>query len=223
MTAEHAGEQVVTRIGFAERWLERAKGQVVAGNLTRGLLTLVLADAEVHHALEVAGSEHVRRPAVRPVLAPVALAMTALVAVAAMALATDRRSEPVATESAPPIVALSGPAGALLDLVSSVSPAPSVTAAARTPAPPAAGRRVRARTLAQERSAAPAMQQPIARPASVLVSAPTELGAGQPASSPAPAAAVPTVPSTVPQLTAGDLIDLVLAAERALRSDSTRR
>src|SRR2546427_13044079 len=55
MSGRATGDQVVARIGFAQRWLDRAKRQCTDGNLPRSVLTLVLADAEVHHALEAAG------------------------------------------------------------------------------------------------------------------------------------------------------------------------
>src|SRR2546422_200400 len=55
MSGRSTGDQVVARIGFARRWLDRAKRQCTDGNLPRSVLTLVLTDAELHHALEAAG------------------------------------------------------------------------------------------------------------------------------------------------------------------------
>src|SRR5260370_40641422 len=57
-------EQMLSRIGFTERWLARARGQWTAGHHARSLLTLVLADAELRHAMDTAGPR--RRTARRP-------------------------------------------------------------------------------------------------------------------------------------------------------------
>ncbi len=52
-TAEY---QILTRIGFAERWLQRAREECLGGNVARGLLTLVLADGEMRRLLQLSGA-----------------------------------------------------------------------------------------------------------------------------------------------------------------------
>src|SRR5688572_28655366 len=43
---------MIRHIGFAERWLARARAECTRGHVVRGALTLLLAEAEVHHARE---------------------------------------------------------------------------------------------------------------------------------------------------------------------------
>ena len=215
MTAEHAGKQVVARIGFAERWLERARGQVVAGNLTRGILTLVLADAEVHHALEEAGARPPRPRIMRSTVARAVAAIAALIALSAVWPAGDPSSDAATVDHAPPIVFLSPRVGTLLDLLSPVSPASPIVAVPRTNSP-AAVREVLAPS--------PSLRPPAIQPAPVSRKAPAQSPGQMSTAQPTPV--MPPVPTihafqpAVPQLSAGDLIDLVLAAERVLR-DST--
>lgn len=220
MMAEHAGEQIVARIGFAERWLERARGQVVAGNLTRGILTLVLANAEVHHALEVAGAQPSRPRMSRPVLVRAVVTIAVLVTVSAVWLAADPNSDAATVDQAPPIVSLSPGVGMLLNLLSPVSPEPPIVAISPTHTP-AAVREVPVRIPARLRSPHRPATQPMSVPANGPVTGPPQMNTAQPTPVPPPAPAVQAIRPAVPQLSAGDLIDLVLAAERALRSDST--
>src|SRR3989442_15243490 len=72
-------EQMLSRIGFAERWLARARGQWPAGHHARGLLTLVLADAELRHAMETAGGAR-RRTRAHPPTAATGFLLAAVVA-----------------------------------------------------------------------------------------------------------------------------------------------
>lgn len=216
MMAEHAGEQIVARIGFAERWLERARGQVVAGNLTRGILTLVLANAEVHHALEVAGAQPSRPRMSRPVLVRAVVTIAVLVTVSAVWLAADPNSDAATVDQAPPIVSLSPGVGMLLNLLSPVSPEPPIVAISPTHTPAA----VREVSVPLPSHRPPAIQ-PMSVSNKAPIQAPTQMSAAQPTPVTPPAPPIQAIQPSVPQLTAGDLIDLVLAAERVLRSDST--
>src|SRR3989442_14004356 len=107
------GEQVVARIGFAQRWLDRAKRQCTDGNLPRSVLTLVLADAEVHHALEAAGGP--ARAQTRRVT-PAALMLLGAVLVSAFLLASRWPAVSRGVPSpAPTLVRLSSSSGTLLE------------------------------------------------------------------------------------------------------------
>jgi hypothetical protein len=75
-------EQMLSRIGFAERWLARARGQWTAGRHARSLLTLVLADAELRHAMDTAGAR--RRTTARRPTAAVGFLLAAVVASAVL-------------------------------------------------------------------------------------------------------------------------------------------
>src|SRR5947199_10793451 len=91
--------QVLTRIGFAQRWLDRAKRQCTDGNLTRTALTLVLAGAEVHHAIEATGApagEGTRSPT------PFAFLLVRAGVDSAVLLAYRRPVPSMAASSSPP-------------------------------------------------------------------------------------------------------------------------
>ena len=214
MKDERAGDQIVARIGFAETWLDRARRQVADGNLPRGILTLVLADAEVHHAIEVAGTPRPSAASRVPIAVPVLL----LVFVAASAFGLARSSaEPAVLppDAGAPVIALASRVGSLLRLIPAPpeSPAAPVTAVAPAPRP--------------VHAAPPSRPAPPSRRATVAPSAPVTAGnevvpavpASAPPVSPPPEPVVQVPPqSTAPiTLTAGELIDLVLAAERTLR------
>src|SRR3989442_12544360 len=107
------GEQVVARIGFAQRWLDRAKRQCTDGNLPRSVLTLVLADAEVHHALEAAGGP--ARAQTRR-MTPAALMLLGAVLGSAFLLASRWPAvSGVVPSPAPTLVRLSSSPGTLLE------------------------------------------------------------------------------------------------------------
>src|SRR2546428_8973141 len=107
------GEQVVARIGFAQRWLDRAKRQCTDGNLPRSVLTLVLADAEVHHALEAAGGP--ARAQTRRIT-PAAFMLVGAVLVSALLLASRGPAvSGVVSSPAPTLVRLSSSSGTLLE------------------------------------------------------------------------------------------------------------
>src|SRR3989449_4515150 len=113
MSGRATGEQVVARIGFAQRWLDRAKRQCTDGNLPRSVLTLVLADAEVHHALEAAGGP--ARAQTRRIT-PAAFMLVGAVLVSALLLVSRGPAvSGVVSSPAPTLVRLSSSSGTLLE------------------------------------------------------------------------------------------------------------
>lgn len=197
MEGDSRGRQVMARIGFAERWLHRAKRHCGDGDVTRGLLTLVLAQAEMHYALETGGGR-VRVPRRVPTPALLAVGAVALAVVAASWLPPAPPMHGVVASA--PIVKLVAPVGSWLDLVQ----VPSLPNPAALP-------------RAHAGQVRPALHQPNASRSVALAVVPASPSAG---AVPAPAAltVVPT-PSAPPvvHLSAVDLIDLVLAADRTLR------
>ncbi len=113
-------DQMLSRIGFAERWLTRARGQWTAGHHARSLLTLVLADAELRHAMDTAGARP--RTKARYLTATTSLLLAAVVAsallligrwsIAPHAVATTPPPLPVTPSvlSGPPMAAVMRPA-----------------------------------------------------------------------------------------------------------------
>jgi hypothetical protein len=183
-------EQMLSRIGFAERWLARAKRQWVEGHRARSVLTLVLANAEVRHAMEtagVSGRARVRRPAAAAVL----LLATMVAAVLVLIGRWPVSRELVATTPPPLVVRPPSTSGALVDVMRRpplpVTTAPSVPAVTRVAVPPVP---------------APRMPEPLEVSRPVL---PT-LISHRPAVSGSPSSA--SMPN---------LLDLVLTAERVLR------
>lgn len=203
---EGMSQQIVRHIGFAERWLARARQECVQGNVPRSLLTLLLAEAEVHRARLLPREGVATAPAATP-RAPLLTAAVALVAAGALLLAQGRVAEPASEPSpAPLILTLGHQVGRVLALVplgddagtdqaaapSGVRVAPAVPAPVRLPRPP---------VVVTQRPARPA-RNPVGT-ASPSVRPPARDGGSTEASRPV--------------LTEGDLIDLVLAAERSLR------
>lgn len=191
---ERRRDHLAHHIGFAERWLSRAKQEIAQGDLGRSLLTLLLAEAEVHHARSGTAAREAALP--RPSAAVTILGATALAAaiLAGLAAALPRGDVAAALSSSPSVIRFKQPVGSTLALISlvvapapptqAISAPPQVVAAARASRTPI--RRLPARTAGPSRPA--------------------------PASAPVPAAA-PVLVSD------GDLIDLVLAAERSLRGE----
>ncbi|MBI2201468.1 MAG: hypothetical protein HYU43_05950 [Armatimonadetes bacterium] len=108
-------QQVIKRIGFAERWLDRAKRQYQDGDVPRGLLTLVLASAEMTHAIRLAHPAiSTRRRWVVPVAAAAAATAIVLLALAGRPLWMPA---PASSAPAPIVVTLSNRVGTLLELV----------------------------------------------------------------------------------------------------------
>jgi hypothetical protein len=220
MSVETSDTQVLTRIGFAEGWLHRAKAQCADGDVPGGLLTLSLADAEVRFALEAGGWPQARG-IVRSQPSRRWIPWLLLAAAAAVASAWTFRPAAVPADAGivdgPPVVRFSSTIGAVLSAVSvpSAPPAsvqvsrpdvhPRVQRAVTRPAPrPAAAPRPRVEAAPAVRAATTAVRTTTAGTPSVLTT-------------PAPAAAPPPSPVTPFVLSEVDLIDMVLAANQALR------
>jgi hypothetical protein len=219
MSVETSDTPVITRIGFAERWLHRAKAQCADGDVTGGLLTLSLANAEVRFALEAGGWPE-PRGAVR--LQPGRRWLPwLLLAAAAVVSAWTFRPAGVPADAGivdgPPVVRFSSTIGTVLAAVSVPS------------APPASERVTRpdVHPRGQQTATRPAPRQAVAprpRVAAVpAVPAATTAVRAAPAgttsvlTTPAPAAAPTPSPVTPFVLSEVDLIDMVLAANQALR------
>lgn len=219
MTQGGTGEQVAARIGFAEQWLARARGQVSDGQLARGVLTLVLAQAEVHHAMEMAGAPVApRRGRVLPAVSVLALASLAVLAGVRFAAP----QAPPAVEAGPPIVRLSVPVGELLNLIVLPDPGPAASGAEQ-PAPKA----VRSSPARIPVRSIPAPQPAVAPAANSTPAPSVQTTPPSPAAAPAAAPAAPASPSAPAQssgfLSPRELIDLVLTAGNTLRADPLRR
>lgn len=194
-TETQAQYDLVRQIGFAERWLARAREEVAEGQDARGVLSLLLAEAEVHHARErtLPVQESV---ATRPLPLVSILGGTLLAGLLLSGLALRIPSPPVARwevpaalSPAPPIIRFKQSVGSTLALI------PVVVAPIEQRAPASirpletAGRAV-------------GEKRPVVRPAVNRVPV-------------APAAAAPAAAPVL--VSDSELIDLVLAAERSLR------
>jgi hypothetical protein len=213
---DERGTTLNDRIAYAEDWLDQARRRIQDGQMTRGTLALLLAEAELHRARE-AGAPACARPAAgRPWAAWTALGAIALAAVVlAVSLVSHHPlvMAPDSDRAALPIVRLSAGTGEMLRLVTALEP-------------------VVERTVVQSRVIhvrVPVPVQPVvpAAPAAPPVVAPKPVAAGPAVAAPArtvappapvqPAAAVPA-PTVAPSLlTDAEVIDMVLAAERSLR------
>jgi len=182
-------KNLVRQIGFAERWLVRAKQEVSAGNRARSVLNLLLAEAEVHHARETtAPAREMVLPRPAPLVTVLGIAfLAALLLAVPVLLAPPDFSTEVATTAA--VIRFKQQVGSTLALIPVVA-APAPPAVQTSPVAPAAPRAVPRPAL---RPAAPRLAS--ARPV-VIIAAPPP----------------PLVSDT-------DLIDLVLAAERSLRGE----
>ncbi|MGQ0550683.1 MAG: hypothetical protein ACT4PY_13550 [Armatimonadota bacterium] len=208
------------RITFAEDWLARARQQVEDGEQARGVLTLLLAEAEVHRARELGTGRIDAAPlCTRRTLGP-AVAVAAVVTIV-VAAARWRPFDPAAWAAAAwttaaagevsphPIVTLSAGHSSLLALVQApeaiertVTIHVPVPVTVRVPASPATVQR------ADDR---PASMSTSVRPAAAAQPAPRRSEAS------AAAAVPPTVSENSTLLSEAELIDLVLATERSLR------
>ncbi len=218
MKHEHA--QLSERITNAEDWLARARRQLEQGETARGTLTLLLAEAEVHHAREIGmGAAPVRAPLPR---VHAAIGMLTVVALAAALWAAGIQPATVpqstADASSTTIVTLSDGHGRLLELV-------QASAVADAKIEENQGLSVKVRVVRVPvimtppvLSAAPVLGispppvRPGPEPVPVVAAAPVP--PSPPADAPASAAAQPPSP---PVVSDANLIDLVLAAERSLR------
>lgn len=212
VSVETHDQQVIKRIGFAERWLDRAKRQYQDGDVPRGLLTLVLASAEMTHAIRLA------HPAIstrRRWVVPVAVAAAAT-AIVLLALAGRPLWMPAPASSAPApiVVTLSNRVGTLLELVEA-PPDPSAA-----PVPQHASPQVTRRSHAGVKRSARDTER-LAVFATIPVEPVSVRVVQKQVPSPAPAAG-PVIPpaGTIVDYSLSDeeLIDLVLAAERILRT-----
>ncbi len=206
MSAKVNESQVVTRIGFAERWLHRARRHYGDGDATRGLLSVVLADAEMRYALESRGMNLKASP--RRLWIP-ALLLAGTLAVLA-AVTTDWLLPPPAASgaaAAPPIFRLTSPVGMWLNLVQTASTA---NIAPRSQVRHDAVRRsvVRAATVR------PA-------PSPVVQPAPSMSATVAPTASPSQPAPVMVAVPPPAVLSTADLIDLAISADRTLRRAPT--
>ncbi len=207
MNGDPRGRQVMARIGFAERWLHRAKRHCGDGDVTRGLLTLVLAKAEMHYALETGGMS--LKAGSRQRMTPALLGVVALsVAVVVAASWLEPPAPPAHSAAATvPIVRLVTPVGTWLDFVQapvlSTSPLPALVSGAQAVGPRLVVRHGSSALRPSPDQAAPGQALVDADAASVPVTATAVVG---------PAPSAPPV-----LLSAVDLIDLTLAADRTLR------
>ncbi len=206
------------RIANAEDWLARARWQLERGDRARGALTLLLAEAEVHHARELGMAPLPARPRFSWGHGAIgALAVAALIAGVWLSAPLPTASAPTADVRWPTIVALSDGTGSLLHLVQ----APPSTVDSRVAND--AGFKMRV-PLPVVRSAAPQRPSVPAAPAVTVAAPAVTLQAPVVAAPAVPAQPAPvSAPAAVQQqpapavLSEADLIDLVLAAERSLR------
>lgn len=203
------------RITFAEDWLSRAKRQVEYGEQARGVLSLLLAEAEVHRARDL-GTGHVDTMPGRPgrKLGTFAVLASAVAVAAAIGLWQPFGPFAWGTASAGevsphPIVTLSAGTGSMLRMVQ--APQPSLERIVTVPVVVQVMVPLPASPLTMERTAE---RHPGA-------SAPVRSTAAQPAPRRAEASAATAPPPTVSEnstlLSEAELIDLVLATERSLR------
>jgi len=150
-------DQMLSRIGFAERWLARARGQWTAGHHARSLLTLVLADAELRHAMDTAGAR--RRTKARHLTATTGFLLAAVVASALLLIGRWSSTPHAVAITPPPLVVtpsvLPGPPMAAV-----MRPAPLATSAPVHALGPVTGARTESSQMAaplpaQARSASP--------------------------------------------------------------------
>ena len=217
---KHDQAQLSERITNAEDWLARARRQLEQGETARGTLTLLLAEAEVHHAREIGmGAASVRAP-LRRVHAAIGMLTVMALAAAIWASGIQPTTVPQSTAdaSSTTIVTLSDGHGSLLELVQA-----STVAAAKIDENQGLPVKVRV-VRVPVRSI---MTLPVLSPAPVLVTSRPPIGAEPepiiaappvPPSPPADApASVAAQPGSPPVVSDANLIDLVLAAERSLR------
>jgi hypothetical protein len=214
------GSHVIERIEFAERWLDRARRQCEGGDVPQGLLTLFLANAEMTHTLRIA---HEAAPSRRRWFVR-GFAVAAACSLALVALGTwqVRFPTPVSSAEAPVIVTFNHRTGALLDLVETSPSQMSIVveekdvtpeirhARLRTAVRPPLGRKRSVRAIASRPAvhAQAVRKSEIAPPPAQIVSR----------------AVAPSVPSeqtaAAPIPSDAELINLVLTAERTLRTQS---
>lgn len=212
------GQQVIDRIGFAERWLDRAKRQCQDGDVPRGLLTLFLANAEMAHTLRTAQPMvSPRRRAYASALAIAAVLMLTCVALLGWKVVSPA---PASAEDGPTIITLGGRVGSLLELVEATPHQTVAPGVRQGKAQSKSVRRHAVGTRRPQRSLSPARPAPATYVSGVSKSAiamppaaPFQSKLAEPSGSRV-VAAVEGGPSDV------ELISLVLTAERTLRTQS---
>jgi hypothetical protein len=223
-TAEH---QILTRIGFAERWLQRAREECLDGDVGRGLLTLVLADAEVRRLLQLAVP-----PAPRPRWRRLPLVATAAGLVVAVVMALQLgvpalRAAPAESAGLAPGLLLRPGTGVLLIPLEAAGSGQTVeivsVARSSTVASPVHVRRSMVRRAAgsvspgpAQEAVVPAAQKPQPAPPRLFASPPPPQ-TPIPAPTPAAVPAVTPAPAHSASLSVADLLDLVIVADRTLR------
>jgi hypothetical protein len=221
-SAEH---QILTRISFAERWLQRAREECLDGDVGRGLLTLVMADAEVRRLLQLAVPPAPRaRASMRP--AVVVAAGVLIAGLAALQLGVLALRAPVESAGLAPGLTLRAGTGALLEPLQVQQPAKVIApqVPVRASAPPVTPARVRvpgAKPAAPVRAPSPPVAparlpsiQP-SQPSPVPAPAAAPAAPASPAPSPEPAASQAEPADSTVSL--ADLLDLVIVADRTLR------
>jgi hypothetical protein len=219
------------RIGYAADWLARARQRVEQGDPARGLLALLLAQAEVRRATEVGLADlmprrHPTEHATDGGLLLVASVGAVLAAGAAVLLGGLVATARPRADAPLPALRLPQAGQTTLQIVEA-SPADrvverTVVRVVRVPAPAPPARReaaaVAAPTPPVGREGQDARVTPPPAPAALPVPAglPGAPAAAAPAAAPAPAPAT-VAPVPPPLVSQADLIDLVLAAERSLR------
>ncbi len=216
------------RIAYAESWLDRARRHFEDGDIDRGTLTLILAEAEVHRAREAGTAASPPAPPVRtsPRLrgagaAIAALAAACVLVVASVAALKDKAPVEARDAAPAPVVRLSAGAGDMLRMV--VAPEPVTERTVERTVERTIERRVILRVpvpmvipARDDRRARPVLPVPqiaASQPAGPQVAVSTTVSAA-PDSAPAVAPAAAPAPVV---LNEADVIDLVLAAERSLR------
>ncbi len=212
------------RIAYAESWLDRARRHIEDGDIDRGTLTLILAEAEVHRAREAGRSVSPPSPPTRSTRrlrgagAAIAVLAAAAVLVAASVVALKDNAPVEARDVAPaPVVRLSASVGDMLRMVVAPEPVTERTiertierrVILRVPVPveiPARDDRPARPVLTVPQGAAPQAPAPQVAVSTTVSAAPAPAPAVAPAAAPAPVV-----------LNEADVIDLVLAAERSLR------
>jgi hypothetical protein len=216
---DERGTTLNERITYAEDWLDQARRRIQDGQVARGTLALMLAEAELHRARE-AGIAPARPGAEsRPWAAWTALGALALAAaVLVMSFVSHHQFMTVSDSgrASLPIVRLSAGTGELLRIVTPLEPAAERTV-------------VQSRVIhVPVRVPVPAQPAVLAVPAAPPVVAPKPVAAEPAVAAPArtiapPAPVQPTAAAPAPAvapavlLTDAEVIDMVLAAERSLR------
>lgn len=206
------------RIALAEGWLDRARCQIRDGQVVRGALTMLLAEAELQCARDsgLARAVAARRSPGRPWTTWTAIAALVLAAATALAISLANVDPGVAGEgliSTTPIVTLSAGSGEILRLV--VVPEPVVE-------PTVVERMVVTSRIVRVSVPVPAPTSPeppreMTGPPPATVPVQVLPATAPPVQAPAAPHVVAAAPAAPVLLTEAEVVDMVLAAERSLR------